>query len=195
MAEIVQRVGKDTDAAEGWKAAVSKYLQDELSGTNPGLTSEGSLPVSAAKVQSLLKTHEKTLVGVFDAEEMNTLRRAQKILEVVQRGSNQATVGSATIENGSAMRWLEIGLKSFYGGLSGGNKFRNVKLGVQALGVEKSAADVLIQQAFFDSKIMAHLLEVPVDQALLPKWNKTLRNIIAVGSGARAPGWDEDEQD
>ncbi len=193
MAEIVQRVGKDKDAAEGWKAAVSKYLQDELTGTNPGLTTEGSLPVSAAKVQQLLKKHEKTLSAVFDAKEMNTLRRAQKILEVVQRGSNQATVGSATVENRSAMRWIEIGLKSFYGGLSGGNKFRNLKLAMQAAGVDRTAADALIINAFLDPKIMAHLLDVPLNKSTLPGWNYRLATLIAAGSGARAPGWDEED--
>lgn len=194
MREIVGKLKGDKDAMAGWKKAVSGYLDETLTTTNTALTSEGTQPVSPAALTRLFQKNEKVLSEIYDAKEMNALRRAQKLLEPGQSMTLQVTPGSPTTENSNRlMRYLEIGLKTMFGGLEGGNKFRNVRLALQTIPGLNETAKIqrLVTRMQLDPDLAVHLLETPTTQNKLPDYNKRLNRLLATGEAVRESNDDD----
>ena len=74
-----------------------------------------------------------------------------------------------------------------FGGLRGGNMFRNLKLALKTIPGLDSDAKVaaILRQAVFDPKLAAHLLETKVHEVGKPKWNSRLTQLLALAEGAR----------
>jgi hypothetical protein len=182
MRRVVKRLGQNKEAIEGWRAAVSDYLAKQVQTTrsaSPG----GPAAVSYARVKKLFDDNADTLSAVYGPEEMNALRRAQKILEPLTKQEFRGTVGSQTAERAAQIEknWglLEAGLKAYYGVLKGGGVLRTTRLWAKMLPDENEAIQVLIGKAAFDPKVAAHLATRDVKQVGTPAWNRRLTTLLA----------------
>jgi hypothetical protein len=187
MKDIVGRIGNDTEAKNGLKAAVKEYLVEKATTAAVGKTPDNANPVSFAKLDQLFKQNEKALAALHTPEEMNALRQAHKLLTP---GKNieaaRATPGSDTAEKTSAaLRALEAGLKVKYGMLKGGGIMRNLKLIAQTFPDSSAGASALVSKMWFDPELAQHLLTRPVAEVGTPMWNQKLLKLMGYGAGAR----------
>jgi hypothetical protein len=180
------------DAARSMKGATAEWLYKEV-------TSAGDETPKLATLQKLMRDKETALAEVFSPEEMNALRNGQKLLEFLSKRSQGATVGSPTAENlHRSEALMEAGLKLWYGGLKGGNRWRNFKLLAKNFG-NPGASQVdqmwdLALRAATDPDIAVRVLQRPLKPATAPAYNapaaKTLRRV----QGVRGV-YDEDDSD
>jgi len=141
--------------------------------------------VSYDKLTRMLRDNDGVLREVFrdNPEKLRQLNIGRKAIEPLLQRAQQATVGSPTAENFAntqAARLLEIGLKTWYGGLAGGNVFRNVKLGIKGLMGDNSAqVSRLMERAFTeDPRIMEQLLTRSY-RTPNPGYNKPLNRALS----------------
>lgn len=189
MAEIATTLSKDKAAAEGWKKAVSQYMEKTLSGTNTSLTDTGDAPVQFAAMKKFFDQNRGVLAKVYSPKEMNALQRAQKLMAPFGNLSRRATVGSPTAENVSLandkLRALEVALKAYYGVLEGGGRFRTLKLAMAALPNSDEQVGFLINRVQFDPDLALHLLDVPLKQQGTPAWNSKLNRLLGYQEASR----------
>jgi hypothetical protein len=180
MRELKNTVGRNPDAAKAFKASVADYFTDRVSGVNPAGVSEGTQSINFATLVKEFKKHEKALAEVFTPDEMNSLRRAQKVLAPLAQRAGQATVGSITAENTAlSLRPLEVGLKFYYGMLKGGGVFRGVKLALETLkGTTAQDVERLIARSMFDQDLAGVLLTRNVKEAGTPAWSRELHKVM-----------------
>lgn len=197
MDELVKTVGRAGQKKEGLKslkAAVSEYFTTRVSGVNPANVTEGSQTINYATLVKEFGRNEKALGKVFSPDEMDALRRAQKVLEPLAKRQGQATTGSITAEN-TEQTWnvVEAGMKAWYGILKGGGITRTLKLAAKTFkGDDVEQANRLVTRMAFDPELAAHLLTRDLPKAGTPGWNSQLQTLIR-RQQAVSEIYDEDE--
>jgi hypothetical protein len=180
--EINALVRNDAQAQRGWKAAMSEVLADRVQGTRKvGET----LEVQFARLAAEFKDNEALLAKVFSPEEMNNLRQAHKILSYFKEAEKRSTVGSDTAEKLSIPGWAQLAVRHFKGDLAGGGLIKRFKLLLEQLPSNKQSADEIVHMAWFDPNVAAYLLERPVKDANVPRYNIDLRRLIAAANASR----------
>lgn len=188
MREIVARVKGDKAASAGWKKAVAEHLEQAVTGGNSAKTAEAGRPVSLDRLRNLVDRNAETLAEVYSPDEMLALRRAHMAAEDLARSALPTGARDASLQDmANVMRVSEIGLKLGYGGLRGGNLYRNLKLALASIpGLDSNAkVAAVIRQAMLDPDLAAHLLVDTVPPAKRAAWSKKLTGLIGLGEAAR----------
>jgi hypothetical protein len=186
--EIRAIVKNDETANRGWKAAVAEVLADKVQSTRQvGETPE----VQFARLAKEFKENETLLAKTFSPEEMNNLRQAHKLLGYFKEAEKRSTVGSDTAEKWNVPGWAQLAVRHFKGDLAGGGLIKRFKLLLEQLPNNKQDADEIIHMAWFDPNVAAYLLERPVKNGNVPKYNINLRRLIAAANAARESGPNE----
>jgi hypothetical protein len=183
MRDLRTRLAGVPGAHESLQRAAADWLYRKVTNTTTGMTTDGSLPPSLAKMVNLTENPDqmKVLAEVFDPSEMMAFRQVRKVLDL--RGILQAaqgTPGSATASNLDGMvRIMEAGLRTLYGGFRGGNMTRNIKVGLSTLlkGRDNEVQE-LVARTMTDPRISKHLLSMELAKdptAWSSKMNKLLR--------------------
>lgn len=182
MKEIVTDLKRDPEALRGWKRAVTEHLIDKVTTTNTALSggaAEG--PVSLAQMQRFFSKNEKAMAEVFSPSEMNSLRRARKIIEPLGNLSRQVTAGSPTFENEQLWNSLEAGLLAATGNaITTGMILKRVKVVLKFLPDPAEKAALLIKRAQFDPELAQILLTRNVKEIQTPVWNGKLTTALAI---------------
>ena len=196
MRQITGKLRKDAEALAGWKRAVVDHLVDKVTTTNTSLAS-GSIdgPVAVGQLKKFFKQHERALAQVFSPEEMNNLRRAQKILEPLGRLRQQATVGSVTAENQRLFSALEAGLLGVTGNaITAGMVMKRIRV-VMSLFPQKFHTARVVKRFFLEPELAALVLERNVKTIKSPRWNRRLTLLLGAEQAAiKADKPDEDEK-
>lgn len=148
------------EAWRAWRNSVSRHLYESVMSGNLSKTGAGQpAPVRFADYIATFTKNEEVLEQVMGPAQMNTLRTAINVMRPMQNLAMTGIPGSQTAQNQTMLRVAEIGLKSVYGGLKGGNMFRNMKLGLASMGwnTESAAVSQIIQRSFFDPELAAYL--------------------------------------
>lgn len=183
--EINSLIRNDPQAVRGWKAAVSEVLADKVQGTRQvGET----LEVQFARLATEFKDNEALLAKTFSPEEMNNLRQAHKILSYFKEAEKRATVGSDTAEKLNIPGWAQLAVRHFKGDLAGGGLIKRFKLLLEQLPSNRQNADEIVHMAWFNPDVAAYLLERPVKNSNVPRYNIDLRRLIAAASASREQG-------
>lgn len=180
MAEITAKVKGDPAAAAGWRRAVVDHVIERVTNTRTSTTAGDTGEVSIAALKKFFDQNEAALSAVFTPEEMNSLRRAHKVLEPLQNLSVQATAGSPTAENEMLWNSLEAGLLAATGNaITTGMVMKRIRVALKFLpDPAKQTAD-LVQRMFFDPDLAKTLLTRQVKQIESPEWNRRLARSIA----------------
>jgi hypothetical protein len=188
--EIRALVRNDETAKRGWKAAVSEVVADKVQGTRQ----VGERPeVQFARLAKEFKDNETLLAKTFSPEEMNNLRQAHKLLEYFKEAEKRSTVGSDTAEKIQIPGGFQLAARHLYGDLKGGGVIKRFKLLLELLPSNKQDVDEIVHIAWFDPNVAAYLLERPIKDGNVPKYNINLRRLIAADNAARKSGpGDED---
>ncbi len=180
MKEIVGRLKGDKAAEAGWKRAVVDHLVERVTNTRTATTAGTDGEVSIAKLKQFFDKNDKALAAVFTPEEMNSLRRAHKILEPLQNLSIQATAGSPTAENEMLWNSLEAGLLAVTGNaITTGMIMKRVRVALKFLPDPAKQTAALVERMFFDPELAKTLLTRKVREIESPEWNKRLAQSIA----------------
>lgn len=196
LAGIKKVIGADAQANRGWKAAVSEYLSDNLSGTTKldsgkAATSD-TTRVELSKLDKMFKQNEKLLAEVYSPKEMSTLRQAHAALEPLKNASVKATSGSNTADKGEQMwRMAEAGLKAKYGMLKGGGIVRTMRLVASTLPDDSSAIQRIVERAWFDPDIAEYLLTKKVRDMDAATSNAHIRRLMGGAAYGRSSSEDE----
>ncbi|MCK1617431.1 hypothetical protein IVA96_12390 [Bradyrhizobium sp. 159] len=182
LKEIQDVIGKDEQAARGWKAAVSEVLADKVQGTRQV---GDTLEVHFARLAREFKDNEQILAKVYSPEEMNNLRQAHKILSYFKEVEKRATVGSDTAEKMGIPGWAQLAVRHFKGDLAGGGLIKRFKLMLELLPNSRESADQIVQAAWFNPDIAAYLLERPLKNQNAAFNSVPLRRLIAAANAAR----------
>lgn len=195
MASLVKQMGgKDGKAptALAFKRAVADWVEAKVTNQNPAATSEGSNPISLAKLAKVDDRYDKTLAQVFTPAEMSSLQMVRKAVTDLSRLSGvRATAGSNTAEDvRSGLNLVELIAKAQQGALKGGGTVRVVKLVLSNLGLigEGRAAGDVLARAMHDPALAAHLLERPVTKQDRSLWNSRLNTLMGVAAAGRESG-------
>ncbi|MDA9477877.1 hypothetical protein XI03_26030 [Bradyrhizobium sp. CCBAU 65884] len=180
--EINALVRHDAQAQRGWKAAMSEVLADKVQSTRQvGET----LEVQFARLAKEFKDNETLLAKTFSPEEMNNLRQAHKILSYFKEAEKRATVGSDTAEKIGIPTAVQLGFRHLYGDLKGGGIIKRMKLLMEMLPSGRQNVDEIVNAAWFDPNLAAYLLERPVKNYDVPRYNLDLRRLIAAANASR----------
>lgn len=197
--EINDVIGKNQQAKKGFKRAVTEDLLRRIEGSNiKAVDNEGS-EILYQKINDIMKENSEALAKVYNPEEMNALRRSQKILAQYGNLSKRATSGSDTAvlqkqQNRNMLDALETGFRLKYGVLKAGGVMRTIKGAARLLPEGRvTKANRLVARAMLDPEIAVHLLDNPVNLIGSAKWNKKLTFLLAGGAGIRE-SVDADEQ-
>jgi hypothetical protein len=189
MDELLSAVKGSPEAIDGMKAAVRDFLQEKTTTSAIGKTTDGSRPVSFAKLDNLFNEHEETLAKLFSPKEMNDLRAAHKFLEPLQRLNTSAIGAGQTLERaaggGEFSKVFRAGLIAHYGALKAGGIMKSLKLALESLPSNRSSLESLATQMFFDPKLAAHLLTRDVSAVNSPSWTKKLFTLMGAEAAAR----------
>ncbi len=179
MGEIVAKLKGDKEALAGWKETVTEHLIDKVAGTNTALAGGGETgPILLAKLQKFFKKNAPTLSKVFDAKEMNALRRAHKILEPLGNLARQTAGGSNTIENARLFQTMEAGLLGVTGNaITTGMIMKRIRVALAFL--PPSATQRLVARQWFDPKLAELLLTREVSKIRAPAWSRRLTGLLA----------------
>lgn len=128
MRDAVKLVSKDPQAKKGFKAAVSDWLKESISGTAGGRTANDADPITVGALTKALRRNRNTLAKVYAEEEIKALESVNKLLRTAARADNaRPSMQSVTAELDAAeidTTLLEAALKSKYGVLKGGSIMR-----------------------------------------------------------------------
>lgn len=204
MDEVLKLIGKDKQATAAFKRATAEFIESTVTGARTEGTGTESYAVLQSKFEQFIEKTPgvRAAIGKLYADEpqaMNVLNVAQRIGRDLAKSNIQAKAGSATAANDAAMgKWMrtfEIGVKSVYGGLRGGNIARNVRLALQTIpGFNDDAAiQRLVLRAQLDPELALHLYGREVDRMPAKMWVSKLNRLIGYGEGARAAQDDGDE--
>ena len=184
MREVVSLVGRNDDAREGWKRAVTEYLAEQ------GEAERGTAGVDSAldpaKIDALFQKNEQILAEVYTEQEMNLLQRSRRLLEPAKSlnvSANTARPDSSRFELLS--KAVELGLRGMFGAVEGGSKMRQIRLALSTVPQPQQAVERLVARMFFDPELAAHLLtrQVPVKEG--KAWNAKLLRLLGYGELAR----------
>jgi hypothetical protein len=179
MRELKRTVGRSPDGDEGLKAAVADYFASKVSSVNPGAVSEGTQSINFRSLVREFNKNERTLAAAYSPEEMNALRRAQKMLEPLANLSGPSALRSPEGGgNDMALKMLEVGLKGYYGMLKGGGVFRTLKVAMSLRTENPAALERLVSRMMFDPELAAHLLTREVRDVASPAWNRRLAKLL-----------------
>ncbi|RXG89257.1 hypothetical protein [Bradyrhizobium zhanjiangense] len=180
--EINALIRHDAQAQRGWKAAMSEVLADKVQGTRQvGET----LEIQFARLAKEFKDNEALLAKTFSPEEMNNLRQAHKILSYFKEAEKRATVGSDTAEKIGIPTAVQLGFRHLYGDLKGGGIIKRMKLLMEMLPSGRQNVDEIVNAAWFDPNLASYLLERPVKNYNVPRYNIDLRRLIAAANASR----------
>lgn len=182
LKEIQDVIGKDEQAARGWKAAVAEVLTDKVQSTRQ--TGE-TFEVQYARLAKEFKDNEAVLSKVFTPEEMNTLRQAHKMLSYFKEAEKRATTGSQTAERMNIPGWVQLVVRHFKGDLAGGGLLKRFKLLMEQLPNSNQGAEDIVHMAFFDPAVASYLLNRPLPSANSSLYNINLRRLIAAANASR----------
>ncbi len=189
MRELKGTVGRNPEALAGMKAAVADHFASRVSGVNPANVSEGTQNINFSQLVKQFNKNEATLAELYTPEEMNTLRRAQRVLEPLSKRQGQATTGSITAENlanSSAFPAVETLLRLKFGMLKGGGITSVLRRTLTALGGDaEQQANRLVTRMMFDPDLAAHLLTRDASKVQSPAWNAKLQTLLRRGEAAR----------
>lgn len=156
-------------ADESLQRAVADWLYAKVTNSNPAMTTDGTMPVSPAKLVQLSDDPNTTalLAEVFDdPEAMNALQRVRTVLDLRGIiGAAQGTPGSPTAANLQAsFKLFEAGMRMMFGGFTGGNYARNFRVAFDVLFNKDRQRRVvdLVARAQIDPRIASHLLTLDV---------------------------------
>lgn len=205
MDEVLRAIGNDQDAKNGLKAAIGRWITsktetDAVQNMRPGDTRG---PVSQAKLNDLLtdKGMAAVLARVYSPEEMNSLRAANKALNLANVERLRFGSGSDTAEKSvSAIntflqtplgRGTEAAIRLKYGMLKGGGivSIARRTLGDAVGGPDANEVARVVNKAIENPELMSLLLgrKVPVGS---PTWNGKVQRLMAIGEAARETGPD-----
>jgi len=194
MAELADRLKGDQRATDGLKAATRDWIRGKVRTTARNVGNPDSEKLSRAKLDQLFSEHEKTLSKVYSPEEMNALRQAHALTDIVANIDVRATAGSETFEKfmaadkdkvGKRWRMAEAALKAKYGVLKGGGLFRTLRLFVDALPNDTKSVENVLFEMHFNPDLAKHLLTRNVREIGTPAWNGKLNRLMAVAAGNR----------
>ena len=192
MAALVAETAQDEGARQGLKAAIIDYLAEADTTTALEKTTDGSRPVSFAKLENTFNKHADTLSAVYSPEEMNALRRLHTLLRPQNNRALRGTVGSNTNESMQQIaRLTEGGLKAYFGVLKGGGIMRSIRLFAESLPNNQKNVDRLLQRAMLDPDVAIHLLERPLADVGTPEWNSKLNRLLGYAAAGREISDDE----
>jgi hypothetical protein len=188
--QIHNVIGQDKAAREGWKAAVSEVLSDEVTGlTKIGET--GQFKVELGKLDRVFKDKEQLLAKIYTPEEMNTLRQAHKLLEPLKNANVKAGGGSDTADKLSTwLRAIEVPIRTVKGALEGGSIMRKIRILASTLPSDRQTIDRLVTEAYFDPDVAKFLLTRNIESTNAPGSSTRIKALIAAGAGARQTGPD-----
>lgn len=194
--EIKKVIGADKEANRGWKAAVSEYLSDQVTGTTKaGANTAGATPefkAELSKLDKMFKDNRALLAKVYDPADMNTLQQAHKVLEVLKNATVRATGGSDTANKwASWLRAAEAGLKAKYGILKGGGIFRTVKLMASTLPDDGNRVNALVARTWFNPDTAEYLLTNKVRNLDAPTSSRHVKALLGGAATARSNTEDE----
>lgn len=199
--EVNNLIGKNEQAKEGFKRAVTEDLIRKIEGSDVKSVNNDKAPILYNKINSVMKENEDALAKVYSPKEMNALRRSQKILSQYGNLNRRATVGSDTVQklqNQQYMDAMETWFRVQYGVLKAGGIMRTIKGAARILPEGRVAkADRLVARAMLDPEVAVHLLDSPASQIGTAKWNKRLTYLLAGQAGVResVDGHGEDDQE
>lgn len=198
MREAVERFKADPAAAQGWKAAVTDYLVDQVTTASKAAVSDANDTVSLAKIRNVFSRNEAALAEVYSPAEMQALQQIKKRLEVMSNRGAQASTGSATGENLGGLRGVITALAGplgtitavTRGALMGGSVERRTKIVAEQFPDADAAARRIIERAQFDPKLAAHLLRMPTQEVQVYDWSRKLNEILNLGRAGAGDGED-----
>jgi hypothetical protein len=195
MREITAKVKADPEALAGWKRAVTDHMIRRVTTTNTAMSVGSDGPVSIAALKNFFDDNAKALAAVYAPQEMQSLRRAHKILEPLGNLQRSAVSGSQTVENQvlKEKTWglLEVGFKATYGILKGGGIMRTLKIAAKQLAGDDDPVEQLVKRMYLDPELAQHLLTRNVKEVGSTGWNRRLVKLLAVSEGAREINDDE----
>ncbi len=187
--EVNKLIGKNEQAKEGFKRAVTEDLLQKIEGTDVKSVDNSAGPVLYNKIKKVMDENGEALAKVYSPKEMNALRRSQKILSQYGNLNRRATVGSDTAQkmvNQQYMDAMETFFRIQYGVLKAGGIMRTIKGAARLLPEGRvSKADRLVSRAMLDPEVAVHLLDSKPSQIGTAKWNKKLTQVLAGGAGIR----------
>lgn len=191
-AQIKKMLDQDPtgQALKGFRQSLSQEI------ANRTLNTGGDNPVSLAKLKTTAREMEPILSKFYTQEEIATLKRGQRLLEIQDRQGIQVLRGSATTENQQQfMDNMEIALKAKFGVLAGGSWTRVMKLiaAKNPLGMQQKSQE-LLYRAYLDPEIMTHLLKKKVTADNVKGWEKELRRLLTLKELGTQSGEDETEE-
>jgi hypothetical protein len=164
--------------------------------TNTAMSVGSDGPVSIASLKNFFDDNAKALAAVYTPQEMQSLRRAHKILEPLGNLQRSAVSGSQTVENQvlKEKTWglLEVGFKATYGILKGGGIMRTLKIAAKQLAGDDDPVEQLVKRMYLDPELAQHLLTRNVKEVGSTGWNTKLMKLLAISEGAREIN-DDDE--
>lgn len=177
-AQIKKMLDQDPtgEALKGFRQSLSQEI------ANRTLNTGGDNPVSLAKLKTTAREMEPILEKFYTPEELATLKRGQRLLEIQDRQGIQVLRGSATTENQQQfLDNMEIALKAKFGVLAGGSWTRVIKLiaAKNPLGMQQKAQE-LLYRAYLDPEVMTHLLKKKVTADNVKGWEKELRRLLVL---------------
>jgi len=187
--EVNKLIGKNVQAKEGFKRAVTEDLITKIEGTDVKAVNNDAGPVLYNKIKKVMDENGEALSKIYSPKEMNALRRSQNILAKYGNLNRRATVGSDTAQkmvNQQYMDAMETFFRIQYGVLKAGGIMRTIKGAARLLPESRmSKADKLVSRAMLDPEVAIHLLDSKASQIGTAKWNKRLTQMLAGGAGIR----------
>ncbi len=196
LGELIDLTANDSQARNGLKAAVHRYLVDKATttATEKMLPGDRRGPVSPAKLANIMGEHETELAQIFTPEEMNGLRAGYKALQIANIERLRTGSGSDTTEkmkmferlmNSPLGRGLDAAIRLHFGMLRGGGMLAVARR--QAGGIPDTVADQavrIVERAREDPEVLLTLLgrKLPVGS---PAWNRKLGGLLGAAAGAR----------
>lgn len=197
MRKVLQRIGKDTNARDGLKDAISEHLYDMVTGSNAAAGTEG-VAVSASKMLNTMDRYGKVLRQVYEPQDMQMIERLQRTLRDMQATSVRAGSGSDTVDRMASIKTsAELLFKLKDGALEGASQFRRFKLMLGALpgANSKDKINRVLLSAAFDPDLAAMLLQRPPQPKGLKLFASQVSDRMATLRGAQQAVQADDQQE
>lgn len=178
----VKRIVDPAKYPEAWSAFKASVTDNLL-----GRVTAGPDKVDYPALKLYFDKNVDVLAAVYNPDEMNALRRAQKILKPLadRVTSGKARQVESAGDHSDAWRALEVAFKAHYGVLKGGGVLRTLKIALGTLPNEDRAVQAVMTKMIFDPELAAHLATRDISRVGSPKWNARLSALIAGAQGVR----------